>query len=159
MTCRREGGGGGRVLTRPPRWSRKSASKPSKISMEGWWMVTMTVRPLRETFFTERMTMAAALASKPAYSKTLLHNTLVVLTVMHFFKFWCCMMCMSKACNLKPSSCMPRCAPPVYIESICSIGYMYLRFRIHCLYYCGPASALRGDCRLKGLLTWASISP
>ena len=35
-------------------------------------MVTMTVRPLRETFFTERMTMAAARASNPAYSRTLM---------------------------------------------------------------------------------------
>lgn len=48
-------------------------------------MVTMTVRPLRETFFTERMTMAAALASKPAHSRTLFfHDTFTVLTVMHF---------------------------------------------------------------------------
>ncbi len=29
-------------------------------------MVTITVRPLRDTFFTDRITMAAALASKPA---------------------------------------------------------------------------------------------
>ncbi len=29
-------------------------------------MVTMTVRPLRDTFLTDRITMAAALASKPA---------------------------------------------------------------------------------------------
>ncbi len=34
--------------------------------MDGWWMVTITVRPLRDTFFTDRITMAAALASKPA---------------------------------------------------------------------------------------------
>ena len=28
-------------------------------------MVTITVRPLRDTFFTDRITMAAALASNP----------------------------------------------------------------------------------------------
>lgn len=50
----------------PPRWSRTSASKASKMSIEGWWMVTITVRPLRDTFFTLCITIAAARASRPA---------------------------------------------------------------------------------------------
>ena len=32
-------------------------------------MVTMTVRPLRDTFFTDLITMAAALASNPAHRR------------------------------------------------------------------------------------------
>ena len=53
-------------LTLPPRCNRTRASKDSKMSMEGWWMVTMTVRPLRDTFLMLCMTMAAARASSPA---------------------------------------------------------------------------------------------
>ena len=41
------------------------ASNVSKISMEGWWMVTITVRPLRDTFLTACITMTAARASRP----------------------------------------------------------------------------------------------
>lgn len=48
-------------------------------------MVTMTVRPLRDTFFTDRITMAAALASKPAHSKAVVcQATWLVLLDMHF---------------------------------------------------------------------------
>ena len=37
----------------------------SKMSMEGWWMVQTTVRPVLTVFRTVRITMAAALASRP----------------------------------------------------------------------------------------------
>lgn len=37
----------------------------SKMSMEGWWMVQTTVRPVLTVLRTVRITMAAALASKP----------------------------------------------------------------------------------------------
>ena len=37
----------------------------SKMSMEGWWMVQTTVRPVLTVLRTVRMTMAAALASRP----------------------------------------------------------------------------------------------
>ena len=37
----------------------------SKISIEGWWMVTMTVRPFRATFRTALITVVAARASSP----------------------------------------------------------------------------------------------
>jgi hypothetical protein len=33
--------------------------------MDGWWMVTTTVRPLSPTLRTARITMAAARASRP----------------------------------------------------------------------------------------------
>ena len=59
-------GEGGAEHTLPPRCSRTRASKDSKMSMEGWWMVTMTVRPLRDTFLMLCMTIAAARASSPA---------------------------------------------------------------------------------------------
>ena len=48
-------------------------------------MVTMTVRPLRDTFLTDRITMAAALASKPASTQLMAINTmgmLMMLTLM-----------------------------------------------------------------------------
>lgn len=35
------------------------------MSMLGWWMVQTTVLPVSTTFFTARITIAAALASKP----------------------------------------------------------------------------------------------
>ena len=35
------------------------------MSMEGWWMVTITVRPLRDTFLMLCITIAAARASSP----------------------------------------------------------------------------------------------
>ena len=38
----------------------------SKMSMEGWWMVQTTVRPVSTVLRTVRMTMAAARASSPA---------------------------------------------------------------------------------------------
>lgn len=37
----------------------------SKMSMEGWWMVHTTVRPVSTVFLTVRITMAAARASRP----------------------------------------------------------------------------------------------
>ena len=37
-------------------------------------MVTITVRPLRDTFFTDRITMAAALASRPAADVVPMHQ-------------------------------------------------------------------------------------
>ena len=37
----------------------------SKISMDGWWMVHTTVRPVSTVLRTVRMTMAAARASRP----------------------------------------------------------------------------------------------
>lgn len=40
----------------------------SKMSMEGWWMVQTTVRPVFTVLRTVLMTMAAALASSPALS-------------------------------------------------------------------------------------------
>ncbi len=48
-----------------PTWMSSRLSKASKISMLGWWMVTMTVRPLRATLRTARITMEAARASRP----------------------------------------------------------------------------------------------
>ena len=58
-----------RRLTLPPRCSRTRASKDSKMSMEGWWMVTITVRPLRDTFLMLCITIIAARASSPAQQK------------------------------------------------------------------------------------------
>ena len=40
-------------------------SHTSKMSMEGWWMVQTTVRPVLTVLRTVRITMAAALASRP----------------------------------------------------------------------------------------------
>ena len=37
----------------------------SKMSMEGWWMVHTTVRPVSTVLRTARITMAAARASRP----------------------------------------------------------------------------------------------
>lgn len=59
---------GPKYVTLPPLWMSSRLSKASKISMLGWWMVTMTVRPLRATFRTARITVAAALASRPGKS-------------------------------------------------------------------------------------------
>ena len=50
----------------PPLFSRSSSSKASKMSMLGWWMVHTMVLPVLTIFLTALMTMAAALASKPA---------------------------------------------------------------------------------------------
>ena len=44
----------------------KNAQRTSKMSMEGWWMVHTTVRPVLTVLRTERITMAAARASSPA---------------------------------------------------------------------------------------------
>jgi len=38
----------------------------SKMSMDGWWMVHTTVRPVLTVLRTVRITMAAARASRPA---------------------------------------------------------------------------------------------
>ncbi len=59
--------------TLPPRCSRTRASKDSKMSMEGWWMVTMTVRPFRDTFLMLCMTMAAA-PQRPALQQSRLQR-------------------------------------------------------------------------------------
>lgn len=40
-------------------------AQTSKMSMEGWWMVQTTVRPVLTVLRTVRITMAAALASSP----------------------------------------------------------------------------------------------
>ena len=42
------------------------SSKLSKMSMDGWWMVATTVRPVSTAARTERITIAAARASRPA---------------------------------------------------------------------------------------------
>lgn len=42
-----------------------TSSNASNISMLGWWMVHTTVLPVSAIFFTARMTIAAALASRP----------------------------------------------------------------------------------------------
>ncbi len=55
-------------MTRPPRFSSSSSSKASKMSMDGWWMVHTTVRPVSTVLRTVRITMAAARASRPAVS-------------------------------------------------------------------------------------------
>ena len=39
--------------------------RTSKMSMDGWWMVHTTVRPVSTVLRTVRMTMAAARASRP----------------------------------------------------------------------------------------------
>ena len=44
----------------------RGAGITSKMSMEGWWMVQTTVRPVFTVLRTVRMTMAAARASRPA---------------------------------------------------------------------------------------------
>ena len=42
-----------------------SIHRTSKMSMDGWWMVHTTVRPVSTVLRTARMTMAAARASRP----------------------------------------------------------------------------------------------
>jgi hypothetical protein len=44
---------------------RTTSLKASNMSMLGWWMVHTVVLPVATTFFTTRITIAAALASKP----------------------------------------------------------------------------------------------
>ena len=39
--------------------------RTSKMSMDGWWMVHTTVRPVSTVLRTVRMTIAAARASRP----------------------------------------------------------------------------------------------
>ncbi len=41
------------------------AGHTSKMSMDGWWMVQTTVRPVLTVFRTVRITIAAARASSP----------------------------------------------------------------------------------------------
>ena len=47
----------------------------SKMSMEGWWMVQTTVRPVLTVLRTVRMTMAAALASRPLVGSSCAHSS------------------------------------------------------------------------------------
>jgi hypothetical protein len=47
--------------------------RTSKMSMDGWWMVHTTVRPVLTVLRTVRMTMAAARASRPETNHTGLH--------------------------------------------------------------------------------------
>jgi len=53
-------------MVSPPRFSSSSSSKDSKMSMLGWWMVHTMVLPVLTMLRTVRITMAAALASRPA---------------------------------------------------------------------------------------------
>ena len=46
----------------------------SKMSMEGWWMVQTTVRPVLTVLRTVRITMAAALASRPLVGSSCTHS-------------------------------------------------------------------------------------
>lgn len=43
----------------------REAMHASKMSMEGWWMVQTTVRPVLTVLRTVRITIAAARASRP----------------------------------------------------------------------------------------------
>ena len=44
---------------------RSRPQRASKMSMEGWWMVHTTVRPVLTVLRTVRITIAAARASSP----------------------------------------------------------------------------------------------
>ena len=48
----------------------------SKMSMEGWWMVQTTVRPVLTVLRTVRITIAAALASRPLVGSSCTHSNL-----------------------------------------------------------------------------------
>lgn len=48
-----------------------TSSKDSNMSILGWWMVQTIVLPVSATFFTARMTIAAALASKPVVGSSI----------------------------------------------------------------------------------------
>ena len=47
----------------------------SKMSMEGWWMVQTTMRPVLTVLRTVRMTIAAALASRPLVGSSYRHSS------------------------------------------------------------------------------------
>ena len=49
---------------------RQDAAGTSKMSMEGWWMVHTTVRPVSTVLRTARITIAAARASRPVRHDT-----------------------------------------------------------------------------------------
>ena len=48
--------------------SPEESRRTSKMSMEGWWMVQTTVRPVLTVLRTVRITIAAARASSPVHS-------------------------------------------------------------------------------------------
>ena len=66
-------------MVSPPRFSSSSSSKDSKMSMLGWWMVHTMVLPVFTMLRTVRITMAAALASKPAHACVQLYSHIVSL--------------------------------------------------------------------------------
>ena len=51
-----------------PETSRAPGQRTSKISMLGWCTVQVMVRPVSTIFLTTLITIAAALASRPAHS-------------------------------------------------------------------------------------------
>ena len=62
----------------------------SKMSMEGWWMVQTTVRPVLTVLRTVRITMAAALASRPLVGSSCRAETLQACNAQHAgsYKHW-----------------------------------------------------------------------